>query len=82
MNPSIRKAPMTSRSADPRHWLGPHWLGLYRNADDPRLFVPKRWSPLGKTLNLAHPGAKWPLAMSAAAIIIGIAISVGEWLAT
>lgn len=36
------------------HW----WYGLYRNPEDPRLFVPKRIPGMGQTINVAHPGGK------------------------
>ncbi|NYZ63692.1 hypothetical protein [Luteimonas deserti] len=39
----------------PDNWIGPRWLGLYRAADDDRLWVPKVPRVLGWTINLAKP---------------------------
>lgn len=39
---------------DPAHWTT---VGLYRCADDPRWWVPKRVRWMGWTVNIAHPGA-------------------------
>ena len=40
---------------NPDNWNGPRWLGLYRAADDDRLWVPKVPRALGWTVNLARP---------------------------
>ncbi|MEF3080816.1 hypothetical protein V3391_01115 [Luteimonas sp. SMYT11W] len=40
---------------NPDNWIGPRWLGLYRSADDDRLWVPKVPRALGWTVNLARP---------------------------
>lgn len=40
---------------NPGNWIGPRWLGLYRAADDDRLWVPKVPRSLGWTVNLARP---------------------------
>ena len=40
--------------ADPAHWIGPRWLGLYRAPDDSRVWVPKQPKVLGWTFNLAR----------------------------
>ena len=42
---------------NPDNWIGPRWLGLYRSADDDRLWVPKVPRALGWTVNLARPGS-------------------------
>ena len=39
---------------DPAHWTG---RMFYSCAEDPRLFVPKRWRWSGFTLNLGHSAA-------------------------
>lgn len=44
---------------DPRNWIGPRWLGIYKASDDSRLFVPKRIRLAGWTLNFGHPSARW-----------------------
>ncbi len=40
---------------NPDNWISPCWLGLYRSADDDRLWVPKVPRALGWTVNLARP---------------------------
>lgn len=44
--------------------------GLYRDAADPRLFVPKRNPAFGWTINLAHRRAK-PALVVLAAVVAG-----------
>jgi hypothetical protein len=39
---------------DPANWTA---IGLYRSADDPRWWVPKRQPWMGWTINIAHRGA-------------------------
>lgn len=58
--------------------IGPRWLGLYSDPADTRLFVPKRRAWLGKTLNFGHPAAKWFVAMTIAALLVGIALQWGR----
>ena len=43
----------------PENWTG--WLSTYRSPRDTRLWVPKRNSAYGTTLNFAHRGAWWSL---------------------
>ena len=40
--------------SDPANWTA---IGLYRCADDPRWWVPKRVPWMGWTINIAHRGA-------------------------
>jgi uncharacterized membrane protein len=42
------------RDKDPAHW---RFLIFYYNPDDPRLFVPKRWTGNPFSLNFARRGA-------------------------
>jgi uncharacterized membrane protein len=79
------KPPRTSmRREDPvddaRFRVGPRWLGLYANAEDARLFVPKpgRWLRLGRTLNLAHPHARWFIGAIAFLLLFGITLSLAR----
>jgi uncharacterized membrane protein len=58
--------------------IGPRWLGFYSDATDDRLFIPRRRAWMGKTLNFGHPAAKWLVAMSTAALLIGIALQWGR----
>ena len=53
----VRPIP-SSRDTDPQHWK---FLIFYYNPDNPRLFVPRRWTGLPVTLNFARPGA-WAIA--------------------
>lgn len=50
-------------------------LGLYHDADDPRLFVPKRNPSLGWTINLEHPYGRTTLGLILMVPVIGIVIS-------
>lgn len=59
---------------NPDNWIGPRWLGLYRAADDDRLWVPKVPRGLGWTVNLAKPAG---VAMLSILIIIPLAIIGG-----
>ena len=55
------------------NWIGPPWLGLYRAADDDRVWVSK-WPKLpGWTVNLARPGGLATLAVLLA--LTGLAIA-------
>ena len=57
--------------SDPRNWRG-GWLGLYVNARDGRLWVPKKRPGLGWTLNLGHPHARWVIALLLALVAAGM----------
>lgn len=43
----------------PENWRGP--LGMYRSSRDTRLWVPKRMSWMGWTINMAHSQAWFTL---------------------
>ena len=51
-------------------------FGMYNDADDPRLIVPKEIAVMGWTINLGHPRARAALAMIvltvAGAAILGL----------
>lgn len=56
---------------NPDNWIGPRWLGLYRAADDDRLWVPKVPRSLGWTVNLARPaGLIIPVALVIAVLAV------------
>ena len=55
------------RNEDEKYWK---WNFIYYNPEDTRLFVPKRISWLGWTLNFANPFAYLVLALSL--FIVGI----------
>lgn len=57
------------------NWIGPRWLGLYRAADDDRIWVPKWPKVLGWTVNLARPGSVAMLA--ALLVVIGLCVALG-----
>lgn len=59
---------------DPQHVIGPRWLGIYHNPNDPRLIVPRpiRW--MGLTLNLAHRGTRFCIAGIVFVLILGLAL--------
>jgi uncharacterized membrane protein len=54
---------------NPAHW---RLLFFYYNPEDPRLFVPKRWTGNPFMLNFARPGAWVALTIILLAIIIAI----------
>lgn len=57
---------------NPENWIGPRWLGIYKAAEDARLFVPKPVRFAGWTLNLGHPSARWFLVGTAVLAILAI----------
>lgn len=60
---------------NPDNWIGPRCLGLYRSADDDRLWVPKVPRALGWTVNLARPAG--PILLMALVILVA---SVAYWM--
>jgi uncharacterized membrane protein len=52
-------------------------LGLYHDADDPRIVVPKRMKALGWTVNVGHPKGQLVLAGVGMIILIAAAIQYG-----
>ncbi len=60
---------------NPDNWIGPRWLGLYRSADDDRLWVPKVPRALGWTVNLARPAGALIL-MALVILVASVACSV------
>jgi uncharacterized membrane protein len=60
---------------DASHWRG-GWLGFYVNAQDPRLWVPKKRPGIGWTLNLGHRHARVVLALLAALVLAALAAAV------
>jgi hypothetical protein len=73
VTPGEREATELAQWEDPSHWNGD---GSYESADDSRLFVSKRASGFGWTLNMAHRRAQkaiwiFLLAVVAAAIVLG-----------
>ena len=72
-----------ARNARERLWRDPHhWepFGIYRCADDPRLFVPARRG-LGWTVNMGHRRAQTVLWSGLAVIIafvVGLALVVAH----
>ncbi|MCD9096251.1 DUF5808 domain-containing protein [Luteimonas fraxinea] len=60
---------------DPGNWIGQRWLGLYRSADDDRLWVPKVPRALGWTVNLARPvGVIILMALVVAVLLLAYAV--------
>lgn len=55
---------------DDAHWTA--W-GLYRNADDPCLWVPRRYG-MGITINVAHPAA-WLQLIALIAVLVALGLS-------
>jgi len=55
------------------NWIGPRWLGLYRAADDDRIWVPKQPKLLGWTVNLARPAGL--VILAAPLVTIGLVIA-------
>ncbi|KHA63567.1 conserved hypothetical protein [Sphingomonas sp. T1] len=52
-------------------------LGLYHDADDPRIVVPKRMKALGWTVNVGHPKGQLALASVGMIILIVAGIQYG-----
>ena len=52
-------------------------IGLYHDADDPRVVVPKRMKALGWTVNVGHWKGQAVLAGLAAAILVAAALQYG-----
>ena len=52
------------------------WAGLYHDADDPRLFVPKRNPSFGWTINLEHPYGRTTLGLILMVPVVGIVLGV------
>ncbi len=52
-------------------------LGLYHDADDPRIVVPKRMEALGWTVNVGHRRGQLLLASIGLGIVIAAAIQYG-----
>jgi uncharacterized membrane protein len=52
------------------------WAGLYHDADDPRLFVPKRNPSFGWTINLDHRYGRGTLTLIIATIVVAIVLSM------
>lgn len=52
-------------------------LGLYHDADDPRVVVPKRVKALGWTINVGHRRGQALLAGVGMAILVAAAIQYG-----
>ena len=52
-------------------------LGLYHDADDPRVIVPKRVKALGWTVNVGHRKGRAVLAAVGAAILIAAVANYG-----
>lgn len=71
-------APVADPVRDDRFRVGPRWLGLYRNGNDTRLFVPKPGRRFGRTLNLAHPHARWLIASFVFLLLIGIGLDLAS----
>ena len=56
---------------DAANWHG-GLLRIYSSEADSRFLVPKRTRWMGWTLNFAHPGARFLLAASAIALLLGL----------
>ena len=56
---------------------GYNLLGLYHDADDPRVIVPKRVKALGWTINVGHRKGQVALAGVGVAILIAAALQYG-----
>jgi len=52
-------------------------VGLYHDADDLRILVPKRVPKFGWTINVVHLRGKMAVALVGLAVLAGIAGSVG-----
>jgi uncharacterized membrane protein len=52
-------------------------LGLYHDADDPRVIVPKRVAALGWTINVGHRKGRMALAAVGVVIVIAAALQYG-----
>lgn len=52
-------------------------LGLYHDADDPRVIVPKRLKALGWTINVGHRRGRVALTGIGVAILIAAALQYG-----
>ncbi|WP_279333609.1 DUF5808 domain-containing protein [Sphingomonas paucimobilis] len=52
-------------------------LGLYHDAGDPRVIVPKRVKALGWTINVGHQRGRLALAGVGVAILIAAALQYG-----
>jgi uncharacterized membrane protein len=52
-------------------------LGLYHDADDPNVIVPKRVKALGWTINVGHQKGRLALAGVGVAILIAAALQYG-----
>ena len=52
------------------------WLGLYHDADDPRLFVRKRNPSFGWTINLEHPFGRAALALILLGVMLAFVLSM------
>ena len=61
--------PIRTTGKEPRGWSG----YIYRNPDDPALFVPKRLG-VGWTVNFGHPWAWRVIALPLVAVALGISI--------
>lgn len=51
-------------------------IGFYHDAEDPRLWVPKRIAAMGWTINLDHRGGPLTLALIGVAVIGAAAATV------
>lgn len=60
---------------NPGNWIGPRWLGLYRCAEDDRLWVPKVPRSLGWTVNLGRPAGLAMLSI----LIVAVLASIGGY---
>jgi hypothetical protein len=75
-NPGRR--PQLGRELDPRFLIGPRWLNIYRNSNDPRLLLRKtpRW--LGWTVNLAHPLMRFAFAVFVLCLALAIGVVIAH----
>lgn len=70
--------PQPDRELDPRFLIGPRWLNLYRNPNDPRLLLRKtpRW--MGWTVNLAHPLMRFAFAIFVLCLALAIGVVIAH----
>ena len=72
----VKQQAQSRETNHPAHWIGPRWLGIYRNSKDSRLFVRRSRPFIGWGLNHAHPMARLIIAVIVAMILVGLLLAV------
>ena len=70
---TIKQAEWTN----PNNWRGPRWVSVYFSKRDSRVWVPKRISAFGWTINLGRPGGvAWLFALALGLSLLALGVCI------